>query len=85
LKGENYDEWARSVRMALRARKKFGFIDGSIKKPMDDSMDLLQDCGPLIPYWCPGFESPLNISPLNDLTCSRSHKTYGMIFAIGFH
>jgi len=26
--------------MVLRARKKFGFIDVSIKKPMDDSMDL---------------------------------------------
>jgi len=39
LKGENYDEWARSVRTTLRARKKFGFIDGSIKKPMDDSTD----------------------------------------------
>jgi len=35
LKGENYDEWARLVRMTLRARKKFGFIYGSIKKSMD--------------------------------------------------
>jgi len=40
LKGENYDEWARSLRTALRAMKKFGFIDGSIKKPLDDSTDL---------------------------------------------
>jgi len=31
LKGENYDEWARSIRTALRARKKFGFVDGTIK------------------------------------------------------
>jgi len=36
LKGENYNEWARLVRTGLRARKKFGFIDGSIKKPMVD-------------------------------------------------
>jgi len=43
LKGENYDEWTPSVRTALRGRKKFGFIDGSIKKPMDDSTDLLED------------------------------------------
>ena len=40
LKGENYDEWARSLRTALRARKKFGFVDGTIKKPDDDSPDL---------------------------------------------
>jgi len=38
LKGENYDEWARWT--TLKARKKFGFIYGSIKKPMDDSTDL---------------------------------------------
>ena len=31
LKGDNYDEWSRSFRTALRARKKFGFIDGTIK------------------------------------------------------
>jgi len=40
LKDENYDEWARSVRMTLRMRKKFGLINGSIKKPIDDSTDL---------------------------------------------
>lgn len=40
LKGENYDEWARSLRTALRARKKFGFIDGTIGKPDDGSSDL---------------------------------------------
>ncbi|KAK3017878.1 hypothetical protein RJ639_004174 [Escallonia herrerae] len=40
LKGENYDEWARSIRTALRARKKFGFIDGTIKRPDENSSDL---------------------------------------------
>lgn len=40
LKGENYDEWARSLRTALRARKKFGFVDGSLKRPKDGSPDL---------------------------------------------
>lgn len=33
LKGDNYDEWARAMRTALRAKKKFGFIDGSVKQP----------------------------------------------------
>ncbi|GJZ68130.1 retrovirus-related pol polyprotein from transposon TNT 1-94 [Tanacetum coccineum] len=40
LKGENYDEWARSLRTTLRARKKFGFVDGTIKQPDDKSLDL---------------------------------------------
>ncbi|XP_021886856.1 uncharacterized protein LOC110806350 isoform X2 [Carica papaya] len=40
LKGDNYDEWARSMRTALRARKKFGFIDGTIKQPDEESPDL---------------------------------------------
>ncbi|WVY91049.1 hypothetical protein V8G54_036563 [Vigna mungo] len=40
LKGENYDEWARSLRTALRARKKFGFIDGTILLPKEGSADL---------------------------------------------
>jgi len=40
LKGKNYDEWARSVRTALRARKKFGFVDGTITRPADNSADI---------------------------------------------
>ena len=40
LKGENYDEWARSIRTALRARKKLGFLDGTIKRPDETSEDL---------------------------------------------
>ena len=37
LKGENYDERARSVHTALKARKKFGFVDGTITRPADNS------------------------------------------------
>ncbi|KAK3020784.1 hypothetical protein RJ639_045856 [Escallonia herrerae] len=40
LKGENYDEWAHSIRTAMRARKKFGFIDGTIKRLDETSLDL---------------------------------------------
>ena len=40
LKGDNYEEWARSFRTALRARKKFGFIDGTITQPGEKSGDL---------------------------------------------
>ncbi|KAA8532542.1 hypothetical protein F0562_032642 [Nyssa sinensis] len=40
LKGENYDEWARAMRTALRAKKKYGFIDGTVKQPADGSLEL---------------------------------------------
>ena len=40
LKGENYDEWSRVVRTALRAKKKYGFMDGSIKQTDSDSPEL---------------------------------------------
>lgn len=37
LNGNNYDEWAINLRMAISSRKKFGFLDGSIPKPAADS------------------------------------------------
>jgi len=40
LKGENYDEWARAVRTSLRAQKKFGFVDRTIKEVIDKSTDI---------------------------------------------
>ncbi|XP_026384901.1 uncharacterized protein LOC113280497 [Papaver somniferum] len=33
LKGTNYDEWARAIRRSLIAKRKFGFVDGTIKEP----------------------------------------------------
>ncbi|KAF9677708.1 hypothetical protein SADUNF_Sadunf08G0135600 [Salix dunnii] len=39
LKDDNYEEWARSFRTALRTRKKFRFIDGIIKQPGEGSED----------------------------------------------
>lgn len=40
LKGDNYDEWSRSFRTAIRARKTFGFIDGTIKRPGEKDKDI---------------------------------------------
>lgn len=40
LKGKNYDEWARAMKTSLRARRKWGFIDGTIQKPDEGSSDL---------------------------------------------
>ena len=33
LTGENYATWSRAVRMALLAKNKYGFVDGTIERP----------------------------------------------------
>ena len=40
LKGDNYNEWAMEMGNALRAKKKMGFIDGTLPKPSEDSTKL---------------------------------------------
>ncbi|XP_021722724.1 uncharacterized protein LOC110690200 [Chenopodium quinoa] len=35
LRGGNYDEWAQEIRRSLMAKRKFGFVDGTIKQPTD--------------------------------------------------
>lgn len=37
LKGENYDEWAMAIRTALRAKRKLGFLEGTVPKPKEDA------------------------------------------------
>ncbi|GAU27524.1 hypothetical protein TSUD_147180 [Trifolium subterraneum] len=39
LKGENYRTWSRSMRTALRAKTKLGFIDDTVKKPRSNDED----------------------------------------------
>ncbi|XP_057249218.1 uncharacterized protein LOC130590685 [Beta vulgaris subsp. vulgaris] len=33
LKDDNFDEWARAIRMSLNAKRKLGFLEGTIAKP----------------------------------------------------
>lgn len=35
LRGDNYDEWARAIRTALKAKRKFGFLEGTVLKPTE--------------------------------------------------
>ncbi|XP_010495419.1 PREDICTED: uncharacterized protein LOC104772515 [Camelina sativa] len=37
--GDNFDEWAQAVRTALRVKKKYGFVDGTISKPDEDEAE----------------------------------------------
>ncbi|CAO2825105.1 unnamed protein product [Amaranthus hypochondriacus] len=36
FRGDNYEEWTRSIRLSLMARRKFEFVKGTIKKPTDE-------------------------------------------------
>ena len=40
LKGDNYNKWAMEMEKALRAKKKIGFIDGTLSKPAEGHSDL---------------------------------------------
>lgn len=35
LKGDNYLAWIRSITLSLKARRKFLFMDGTLKKPIE--------------------------------------------------
>jgi len=39
LNGTNFQQWSRSVKVALRTRTKLAFIDGSCKKPPPTSLN----------------------------------------------
>lgn len=35
--GDNFDEWAQAIQTALRVKKKYGFVDGSVVKPSEEA------------------------------------------------
>ena len=40
LRGDNYDEWAQAMRRSLMAKRKFGFVDGTIAIPKTDEQKM---------------------------------------------
>jgi len=52
LTGDNYGSWSRAVTMALRAKNKFGFIDGSLTSPKKkEDIPTWQRCNDLVASW----------------------------------
>ena len=43
LEGDNYGQWSRSMKIALSAKNKLGFIDGTIKMHTGED--------PRLPFW----------------------------------
>lgn len=54
LRGHNYDEWSASIRLALKARKKFGFVDGSIYSNHLKILKTMKIGVPTTLLWCHG-------------------------------
>ncbi|XP_070667434.1 uncharacterized protein [Malus domestica] len=54
LTGNNYSTWSRSMCIALSAKNKFGFVDGSVKKPSDKKRTeatLWKHCNDMVLMW----------------------------------
>ncbi|KAM1354450.1 hypothetical protein PS2_028584 [Malus domestica] len=53
LDGHNYGQWSRSMRIALSAKNKLGFVDGSIKNPAttDAKYSIWQRCNDMVLSW----------------------------------
>ncbi|KAI5326261.1 hypothetical protein L3X38_035335 [Prunus dulcis] len=49
LSGDNYSTWSRQFRLALSAKNKTGFLDGSIKKPLKAEPEF--DSGGVVTTW----------------------------------
>ncbi|KAJ0970763.1 hypothetical protein J5N97_018722 [Dioscorea zingiberensis] len=59
LTGDNYGSWNRAITMALRAKSKYGFTDGSLPMPKED-VDIAnwERCNDLVGSWILNSVSP---------------------------
>jgi hypothetical protein len=49
---DNYGSWSRAVTMALRAKNKFGFVDGTLTSPKNkDDIPKWQRCNDMVASW----------------------------------
>lgn len=44
FKGSNYEEWAKAIRVSLGAKRKLGFINGTLNQPEENSEDYEDWC-----------------------------------------
>ncbi|XP_038987015.1 uncharacterized protein LOC120112226 [Phoenix dactylifera] len=53
LTGDNYATWCRAMHMALMAKNKFGFVDGTIRKPdsSDAKASQWEQCNRMVYSW----------------------------------
>ena len=53
LAGSNYNAWSRAMWMALNAKNKLGFVDGSIPQPIADDLNanIWSRCNSMVISW----------------------------------
>lgn len=53
LNAQNYQQWSRSIRLALSAKNKLGLIDGTLPKPAEDSnmFSMWTPCNDMVLSW----------------------------------
>ncbi|KAG5526144.1 hypothetical protein RHGRI_032430 [Rhododendron griersonianum] len=66
LSGDNYGTWLRAMTMALRAKNKLGFVDGSIEEPKETTqLRQWERCNDLVSSWIlNSTESEIRVSIL---------------------
>lgn len=78
LNGDNYRTWSRSMKTALRAKTKLGFIDGSITKPLISKIETGQT-----QWFLPGSWIRLIPSYMRAFCMQQWQKKYGTILKRG--
>ena len=59
LTGDNYGSWSHAITMALRAKSKLGFVDGSLPIPKEkDDIFNWERCNDLVESWIFNSVSP---------------------------
>ncbi|KAJ1418269.1 Zinc finger, CCHC-type superfamily [Sesbania bispinosa] len=73
LTGNNYRNWAHSMRTTLRAKTKLGFIDGTIKKPPVGSTELFhwEKADSMVTAWIINSTDPSLHGSISHVTTTR--------------
>lgn len=60
LNGDNYATWSQAITMALEAKRKLGFIDGSLLKPEPNNANFSHwiRCNSMVQFWLIHFTIP---------------------------
>lgn len=94
LSGENYAEWASELENALRAKRKFGFIDGSLKMPDEKeeptNAEMWRTANSMIVGWIrasisPTIRSTVPFSPQACKMCTELKKRFSVGSGVRVH
>ncbi|KAL2249819.1 UNVERIFIED_CONTAM: hypothetical protein Sindi_2455600, partial [Sesamum indicum] len=77
LNGNNYLSWARSIKIALGAKQKLGFIDGSYQKPTEEAFLYADSARDLwVELEARLWDELGSLDPLPECSCGASKKLF---------